>query len=421
MSLSILFVEDEPGIREELIPFLKRYAKKELYVAVNGKEGLKLYVEYQPDIVISDIRMPQMDGIEMVKEIKAIDPAQAVLFTTAHSDSTFFLDAIELQIAGYLLKPIDLRSLAEKIKKIKKDITLEKKYELQKTIVNEIAHLQGNMVGVLDHENIPLFLNQKWLDLLGIDTLEEIDDKRCISAYFQKQEGYFYPSGDDVCYWVNELKAKKSEDRIVAMKTDENDDIKTYAVSFVNIEKTDHLIVSFSEITHIEKERSSYRKQASTDELTQLYNRTGFNNELKHALDAIEFNNEELSIILFDLDHFKRVNDTYGHLIGDKILIELSAHMKTLIRTNDRLARWGGEEFVALLPNTDIKGAMILAEKMRESIEKYPFFHDIPLTCSFGVACISDKNETATSLFDKADKALYKAKRAGRNRVIAYE
>jgi len=420
MKISILFVEDEPLIREELSSFLKRYTEKSLYIAENGEEGLALYRKKKPDVVISDIRMPKMNGIQMVQEIKKINPDQTVLFATAHSDSNFFIDAIELQVEGYLLKPIDLGLLRKKIKKIQEDIAFKKQLKMQEVIANEIAHLQGNMLAVLDQNYIPLFLNKKWMELLNINSLEEIAEGQCISRFFQDKEGYFYPSGENICRWVEELKSLDNHSQIVAIQMNKDDEARVYAVTFSDIEETKHLIVSFSEITYIEKEKTSYQKQAHTDALTQLPNRTKFNQELDNAIGKAELSNEKLSIILFDLDLFKNVNDTYGHLVGDDMLVELSTAISTLIRSNDMLARWGGEEFVVLLPNTDIKGAEILAEKMRMAVEKYPFSHGISLTCSFGVACMCGEKETPTSIFSKADKALYKAKNRGRNKVVSY-
>jgi len=418
MKISILFVEDEPSIRNELSLFLKRYAKNDLHIAKNGKEGLALFRTVKPDIVISDIRMPIMNGIDMVKEIKKLNSKQAIIFTTAHSDSSFFLDAIDMQVEGYLLKPIDLKLLGEKIKSISENIFIKRKYHEQTVVMDEIAYLQGNMLSVLNENMEPIFLNKKWMKLLGVNTIKELDDGICISRYFQKKEGYFYPSGDNICHWVDELYKMESDNRIVAMKFHEDEEIRAYIVSFTYIKKTSHLIVAFAEITHIEKEKASYRKQAYTDTLTKLYNRAKFNQELEKAIMGAKASHGKLSIILFDLDYFKQINDTYGHLVGDQILIELSMHIKMLIRSNDLLARWGGEEFVVLLPNTDTKGAGILAENMRTAIETYAFSHDIRLTCSFGVVGMGNSDKTAVDLLKKADEVLYMAKHQGRNRVV---
>ena len=129
-NISILYVEDEEIIRDGLEPVLK-YLSDELYVAKNGEEGFEKFKEYNPDIIISDIKMPKMSGIDMVKNIKKIDKKQHVIFTTAHSESGYFLDAINLHVDGYILKPIDLDVLEDKIDEIKTIINLKRAYKQQ--------------------------------------------------------------------------------------------------------------------------------------------------------------------------------------------------------------------------------------------------------------------------------------------------
>lgn len=124
----ILFVEDEEEIRNNLSKFLKRFTDK-LFIAIDGEEGLEFYKKYKPNIVISDIQMPKMNGVEMVKAIKKINDNQAIIFTTAHIESSFFIEAIELQADGYILKPIDLELLAKNIKKVKQQILLKQENE----------------------------------------------------------------------------------------------------------------------------------------------------------------------------------------------------------------------------------------------------------------------------------------------------
>ena len=126
-KLTLLYVEDEDGIRSQLSKFL-RYFSTIVYTATNGKEGLELYKKHLPDIVISDIKMPIMNGIEMVKAIKEINQKQHIIFTTAHSESNYFMDAIDMQVDGYILKPIDLKKLEQKLEQIQEHINLKKYY-----------------------------------------------------------------------------------------------------------------------------------------------------------------------------------------------------------------------------------------------------------------------------------------------------
>ncbi|MEA1892076.1 MAG: EAL domain-containing protein [Campylobacterota bacterium] len=131
---TILYVEDDEGIREQLINFLK-YFSSELYTAMNGQDGLELYHKHKPDIVVSDIQMPIMDGIEMLSSIKKVNERQYAIFTTAFNDSDYLMEAIELQVDGYILKPIDLGKLEAKIEAIIEHIYLKK--ELKKKIYSD--------------------------------------------------------------------------------------------------------------------------------------------------------------------------------------------------------------------------------------------------------------------------------------------
>ncbi|RUM73951.1 MAG: diguanylate cyclase response regulator, partial [Sulfurovum sp.] len=172
----ILLVEDEPEVRFELKRFLQRYGK-EVMTANNGEEGLLLYGAHMPDIVITDIKMPKMSGIEMAKEIKLQAPEQAIIFTTAHSDNDYFLEAIELQVDGYIPKPVDLGALKRKIQHVAQRIEANKQKKFYENILNDIAQMQGVMLAVYDVDGSALFYNKKLLNFLGVRSLEEFENK----------------------------------------------------------------------------------------------------------------------------------------------------------------------------------------------------------------------------------------------------
>ncbi|MGB0696091.1 MAG: diguanylate cyclase [Rhodospirillaceae bacterium] len=158
-------------------------------------------------------------------------------------------------------------------------------------------------------------------------------------------------------------------------------------------------------------------KISVSDRLTDLFNRVKLDAELaKERERAIRSNNSPLSVILLDLDHFKSVNDTFGHLVGDKVLVELAKILKRHKRSIDIVGRWGGEEFLIICPNTDLNGALTMAEKMRAKISDYNFNTVGQKTASFGVSSLYEDEEIET-LLDRADKALYLAKKNGRNQV----
>jgi diguanylate cyclase (GGDEF)-like protein len=171
------------------------------------------------------------------------------------------------------------------------------------------------------------------------------------------------------------------------------------------------------------------KKLSRTDSLTKCYNRTYLSERLPQEIKRVKRYDLSLSLILFDIDFFKKVNDTYGHLAGDKVLIESVACVNDSIREDiDWLARYGGEEFMVILPETDVDGACIVAERLRKAISNLEISVEgdlIHITASFGVTGFDrpspDKDFTMETMIREVDELLYASKREGRNRVTAIE
>ena len=156
-------------------------------------------------------------------------------------------------------------------------------------------------------------------------------------------------------------------------------------------------------------------------ELLKGYNRRAYDLRLREEFRRFLRHRRPFSILLLDVDHFKSINDRYGHTVGDLCLKEIIKRVRPILRESDFLARFGGEEFVALLPETERKGGMEVAEKLRESIEQTEFIHRteaVAVTISIGVTQAGADDPDPEVLFDRVDQALYKAKRRGRNRVV---
>ena len=158
--------------------------------------------------------------------------------------------------------------------------------------------------------------------------------------------------------------------------------------------------------------------RANYDSLTKLLNRHSFIDIYNNLSQNPE--NFPMAIMILDVDNFKKINDTYGHNVGDVVLKNLAQLLKQNVRGTDVVARWGGEEFIILTPKTDLKGAISLAEKIRQAIEKYNFPEVKHVTVSIGVAEVLPY-EDLVNVIKKADKALYEAKKKGKNRVEVYK
>jgi diguanylate cyclase (GGDEF)-like protein len=171
----------------------------------------------------------------------------------------------------------------------------------------------------------------------------------------------------------------------------------------------------------LEKLREEVHALAITDELTRVFNRRHFMKLAEHELERAKRYRHALSIIIFDIDNFKKVNDTYGHLCGDAVLRELCLTCRTLLRQCDTLARFGGEEFILLLPDTDEASALQVANRLCQLVAGHVVEYkdaQIQVTISVGVTTCKPTTDTLDDLLSRADRALYQAKRSGKNRLV---
>ncbi|WP_335342715.1 GGDEF domain-containing protein [Pseudidiomarina terrestris] len=180
-----------------------------------------------------------------------------------------------------------------------------------------------------------------------------------------------------------------------------------------------HIEQTRAEAFHYLEEHSQRLEYiAVTDRLTGLYNRAKLDSALSDALRKTKHHQREFSVVLLDIDHFKRVNDTYGHQVGDSILVELGQLLRCNVRSTDVAGRWGGEEFLLVLTEHTRQHAVMHAERLRHAIEAYEFRDGIRITASFGVASYRPGDDES-SIIKRVDQALYRAKDEGRNRTIS--
>jgi diguanylate cyclase (GGDEF)-like protein len=166
----------------------------------------------------------------------------------------------------------------------------------------------------------------------------------------------------------------------------------------------------------LEDRALEYEKRASTDFLTGLYNRAKFSELYGNAYINMLARDNGLSLILLDIDHFKKVNDAYGHNVGDTVLVAIAETLMQTLRNIDIICRWGGEEFIVLLPTASLDQAGIIAEKIRKAILELSFEFGERVSVSLGV-CEVQRGESMEAAIQRADTALYEAKNRGRNRV----
>ena len=181
-------------------------------------------------------------------------------------------------------------------------------------------------------------------------------------------------------------------------------------------------IVGAISVNHDVTERKRFeeklRGMADRDLLTNAYSRRSLYDFLETEIHRVRRHGDPLSVIMFDVDHFKEINDDHGHVVGDRVLVAIAELVREEMRGFDRLARYGGEEFLIITPNTNLRRAVTLAERLRTSIATASFDTVARVTCSFGV-CQFERQEDADTLVRRADDLMYKARRSGRSSLVA--
>ena len=291
-------------------------------------------------------------------------------------------------------------------------LILSRKSSLLDQHIETFIELNNNITFITTETKM-IAMNKAGLDFFHYSTFKAFNEKhKFLSKLFIEidEEDNKYIEGIN---WVTKI------DKMQNIKVEmHNGKLKQIFYMQVSKIRDDRYQVTFYNISRVIAEKDAITKVAQKDELTQIYNRTKFNTILSFSLRNAEIYDESFTIILFDIDYFKNVNDKYGHNVGDQVLIQLSSLIKSQLRSQDTFARWGGEEFIILSESAVQNDAHILAERLRETIETFPFDVIGNLTCSFGLSQC-EKNDTATTILKRADDALYQAKKSGRNKVCA--
>ncbi len=295
MGIQILIVDDEPDVRESMDTFIN-HAGFDTKLAASAEEGIDLLKDHNFEVVITDIMLPGVSGLELTKIIRNKYDSDVIIMT-GYSDDYSYEEAITVGASDFVIKPVRLEELMLRLRRVLRE-------------------------------------------------------------------------------------RKLTKDRIRMMEI--------------------------------------LQQLAITDGLTRLYNSRSFFSQLELEIDRSNRYNDPLALLLLDIDHFKDYNDSFGHLEGDKVLMEFSRVIKTCLRTNDSAYRYGGEEFTVILPETSAEEAKTVAQRIRSSLEGVVFVPqpDVRVfkTISIGLTEYFPK-EDLTSFIKRADEAMYLSKQNGRNRV----
>ena len=288
-----------------------------------------------------------------------------------------------------------------------------------KKMLQSVLDYDINLMVVTDGEKI-IFANKTLYDFFGFRDYEHFtSEHKSVCEFFEKVDDHpeYILANIDRKEWVRYLVDNQNEhDLKVLFLIDGKKRVFKPVAKVIKINNELIYLVIFNEITRFIDEQKRLKNLANTDPLTKLLNRRRFDELISIEYGYALEHGTSLSIIFLDIDHFKKVNDNYGHSSGDEVLKELAKIVQHAVRDTDIVARWGGEEFTIILPSTTKDSAYNIAEKIRKSIEKHIFLDVFNVTASFGIAQL-ECDENIEKLIKRADDALFLAKEGGRNRT----
>jgi len=273
-------------------------------------------------------------------------------------------------------------------------------------------------ISIITNSKKIININKKGLSFFGSSTIADFNASYfSVGSLFIEEEGCLgkHSLGKN---WLKKIENNKDDNIKVKLLNQEDKEYYYFHIKVSKIAFSTEYLLLFHNITKIVGETNKVIKLAEHDALTGIYNRVKLNTLFPDFIYNANRYDKDFSVILFDIDHFKRINDTYGHNVGDSVLIELTYMIKNLLRDNDIFVRWGGEEFVVVLQVASLLDASKLASRLRKNLEEHPFLHVGKVTCSFGVTEFRD-GDTQMLLLERADEALYEAKDNGRNQVVS--
>lgn len=393
----------------------------EVKSASSAQEALETIKLTPIDLILLDINMPVIDGFEFAKILKKNDTFSniPIIFITASSNTNEFMQkGFDLGAIDYIQKPFDEILLVNKIRSYVKLFKKEKELQRAYAMINAILSHMDSLICIIN-ENEILHANETFLKFFAFPSLENFQKKHTqISDFFVLDDDKILPNMDNKAFIEYFLENSSKDIKIHlydnSLKKERFFIAKCSALYKENENK--EYILSLTDITETEKLKNSYQMQAVIDSLTQIYNRQAFNDKYPKELYYALTHQKNLGLIMADIDHFKRINDTYNHQVGDSVLKEFCKVINKTIPNNYFFARWGGEEFIIICKDDTKENILSYAELCRAKIEENEFLHVGHVSASFGVSFLQE-NDDDESLLSRVDEALYIAKAGGRNQV----
>ena len=453
MTARVLVVDDlAPNVR--LLEAILTAHYFQVSTAASGLECLAKVEAESPDIVLLDVMMPGIDGFEVCRRIKS-NPVTAhipVVMVTALGRPSDRVTGLESGADDFLTKPVDDIALLARVRSLVRQKMLVDELRLRESTAQRVGLLPpvGSRTEVWPPSRILLVEDRRTLadcltrvlpPAMKISSVETSED----AIRMVREEAFdlvlisLTMAGVDglrLCSQVRALDQGRQLPILVVSSEDQRPELTQALEIGVN----DYLTRPTDQNELVARVRTQLRKKhyadrlrhglqlsfemAITDELTGLHNRRFMSHHLDSLVTSARVTSKPLAFVILDIDLFKSVNDNHGHDIGDEVLKEVARRVEACVRESDLSCRYGGEEFVVVMPDTNAECAFTVAERLRKSIESAPIKVSrepgaLGITVSIGVSALNGADDNAKGLLHRADQALYRAKHSGRNRVIA--
>lgn len=406
LQLNVLYIEN--GCKHQQT--IENIHPKCMFIANNFEEGELLFQRTKPHIIIMYVT-----DYSQIKYIKNMYTPQSTFIVIWDQQITKeFTDVLALGIRNIVIAPVTPQAVLEEVNKSLYQLSLVRQVSLQQELLQTMFDFQNDLLFIVEDDEI-VDCNTNFLTFFGYENLFAYREQHLVFAeHFIRENGYYSTTHDIT--WLDDT---LSSGRRIKMSNYEGA-VSTFLLRATPLpEDLSRFIVKCTEITELDEIYQEQERLAMIDSLTEIYNRLKFQQILEVEWEKVIRSDEKIAIILFDIDNFKTVNDTYGHDFGDLALIQLAELMKSKVEQQHVFARWGGEEFIILVTNTVEKEAFQVAESLRFFIETKQFTGISKLTASFGVA-LYEQGTTREELMQRADIALYEAKKNGKNQVCVY-
>lgn len=413
-GLDVLVVEDDPVSALLISRVLSKHGAR-VDRAANGHAGLERFNENRFPIIVTDINMPGMNGLELVSKIKVLDQSVQFIATSANRDAECLVAAIELGFSDYFLKPVEIEKLILAVKRCGDVIAARKRLEDEQGKFYAVVESLGEGILIKDLDYRILYQNNAMTKIFG--------DRVGTSCY----ELFDLNTPCQDCPTIRAMQDGQVHST--------NRGFQRNGATF-HIESTASLLLDsqgavtgaveiIRDITERINNEKTIREMAFHDQLTGLSNRRLFEDRLGQTIAKSIRYGMKFGLFYLDLDHFKAINDTLGHEAGDMVLIETGERIRSCCKRDvDTIGRQGGDEFCIIITDCgERKQLEMIAEKLLHSFS-FPFKvgnSDITVTASIGISMFPDDGTDPKSIEAAADKAMYSAKRSGRNTHIFFD